>query len=80
MGKSNDHKVVTYKWPLFKYGFPNIWRMSFLGKWQLANEFSVGKVNCDGNTLLSAKKEFKILFFFKKNNNLLVKELQTKYS
>ena len=26
--------------------------MSLQEKWQLANEFSVGKVNCDGNTLL----------------------------
>ena len=42
----------------------------YLEKWQLANEFSVSKVNCDGNTLLPAKKEWKISF---KINNALVK-------
>ena len=41
--------------------------MPFLEKWQLANKFSVIKVDCDGNTLLSIKKsshkeEFTILF------------------
>ena len=36
------------------------WRMSFLEKCQLANEFSVGKVIYNGNTLLSAKKELKV--------------------
>ena len=30
-----------------------------------ANEFSVSKVNCDGDTLLSTKKELKISLFFK---------------
>ena len=39
--------------------------MSFLEKSQLANEFSLSKGNRDGNTLLSAKKELKILLFFK---------------
>ena len=42
--------------------------MSFLEKWQLANKFSVSKVDCDGNTLLFAKKELKISLFFKINN------------
>ena len=37
----------------------------FYEKWLLANKFSVSKVGCDGNTLLSAKKELKnSLFFF----------------
>ena len=47
-----------------------IWKMLFSGKWQLANEFSVSKVNCDGNAFLlgmmkhcSAKRELKILLF-----------------
>ena len=44
--------------------------MSFLEKWQLANEFSVTKGNCDDNALLYAKKEFTI---FLKINNVLVK-------
>ena len=54
--------------------------MPFLEKWQLANEFSVTKVDCDGNTLLlgmmehcSAKKVLKIsLFFFKSTMYLLL--------
>ena len=31
----------------------------FLKKWQLAKEFSVCKVNCDGNTLSSSAKKKK---------------------
>ena len=42
-------------------------------KWELANKFSVSKVDCDGNTLLSACKELKISLFEKKINNVLVK-------
>ena len=41
-------------------------------KWQSANKFSDSKVDCDGNTLLPAKKELKIsLFFFKSTMHLL---------
>ena len=47
--------------------------MSFLGKRQLANEFSVSKVSCDGNTLFSTKKELKISLFFSKISNERVK-------
>ena len=65
--------VISWPWALFESRFLIIWRMSFLEKWQLANEFSVSKVNCDGNTFLlgtrehcSAKTGLKIsLFFFK---------------
>ena len=39
--------------------------MHFLEKWQLANKFFVRKVNCDGNTLLSAKKRVEEFNFFK---------------
>ena len=45
--------------------------MSFLEKWQLANKFSASKVECDGNTLLSAKKELKFSLF-KKNQQCTV--------
>ena len=47
-----------------------IWTMSFLEKWQLANEFSVSKVNCDDYPLFlgmmehcSVKKVLKISLF-----------------
>ena len=40
--------------------------------WQLANEFSVSKVNCDGNTSLYGKKSW-IFSYFLKINNVLVK-------
>ena len=47
-----------------------IWTMSFLEKWQLANEFSVSKVNSDDYPLFlgmmehcSAKKVLKISLF-----------------
>ena len=57
-------------WALFESEFLIIWRIYFLEKWQLANEFSVSKVSCDLYTLLSAKKQLKnSLLFFK---NLLV--------
>ena len=49
---------------LFESEFLIIWTMYFLEKWQLANKFFASKVNCDGNTLLSAKKELKNSFFF----------------
>ena len=59
-------------WMNLIMGLIRVWgsdylRMSFLEKWQLANEFSVCKVNCDGNTLLSAKQELKVSLFFKKS-------------
>ena len=38
--------------------------MSLLEKWQLTNKFSLSKVDCDGKTLLSAKKELKISLLF----------------
>ena len=56
--------IISRPWALFKSGSPMICRMSFLEKWQLANEFSVSKVNWDANKLLSAKKELKISLFF----------------
>ena len=54
--------------------------MSFSEKWQLADEFSVSKFNCDGNTLLlgmrehfSAKKSVEDFpSFFKINNKLAI--------
>ena len=48
---------------LFDSGFLIVWRISFLEKWKLTNEFSIGNDNCDNNTLLPAKKGLKILLF-----------------
>ena len=56
-------------WTLFQFEFLIIWRMSALEKWQLAEKFSFSKVNCDGNTLSSAKKKKKK----EKINNVLAK-------
>ena len=50
-------------WALLEPEFLIIWRMSFLEKLQLANRFSASKVDCDGNTLLTAKQELKISLF-----------------
>ena len=44
--------ITSRPWTLFRVYVSDIWRMSFLEKWKSANEFSVSKVNCDGNTLL----------------------------
>ena len=33
-------------------------KISFLEIWQLANKFSVSKVNCDGNTLQNRVDDF----------------------
>ena len=54
-------------WALFESEFLIIWRMPFLEKWQLANKFSVSKVDCDSNTLLSANKRVEDFRFLKKN-------------
>ena len=55
---------------LFKLRFLAIWRMPFLEKKELVNEFYVNTVSCHGNTLLlgirehcSAEKELNILLF-----------------
>ena len=53
--------------------FSNYLENVLLGKRQLANKFSASKVDCDGNTLLSAKIELKFSLFFLKINNVLVK-------
>ena len=53
------------EWALFESEFLIIWRISFLEKWQLADKFSVSKFDCDGNTLLFAKKELKISHLLK---------------
>ena len=56
--------IISYH-ESFESEFLIIWGMSFLEKWQL-EKFSVNKVDCDGNILLSAKKKLKILLFLKK--------------
>ena len=43
------------------------------GKWELANKFSVSKVDCDSNILLSACKELKISLFEEKTTMYLLK-------
>ena len=50
--------------------------MSFLEKWQLDNNFYVGKVNCDGNdgNILSSAKKFEDFTLFFQINNALVKD------
>ena len=50
--------------------------MSFLEKRQLANELFVSKVNCDGNTLLSVKKELKISPYFLKSTMQFLKSIK----
>ena len=47
--------------------------MYFLEKWQLPSKFSVSRFDCDGNTLLPAKKELKVSLFKKRINNALIK-------
>ena len=56
-----DHTMPS---PIFESEFLIIWPMSLLEKWELANKFSVRKVDCDGNTLLSTKKELNNSLFF----------------
>ena len=60
-------------WALFESEFLTIWRMSFLEKWQLANKFFVSEVDCNGNTLLSAKKDLKISFLENESTMYLLK-------
>ena len=62
--------IISWPWALFEFRFLIIWRMSFLEKLHLDNEFSVSKGNCDSNTLLlgmrehcSAKKVLRISLF-----------------
>ena len=70
--------IISWLWALFESSFPIIWRMSLLEKLHLNNEFSVGKVNCDGNTLLLRMREHclakkvKISLFFKINDMLVM--------
>ena len=59
-----------------------IWRISYLEQWQLAYEFTFGKVNYDDKTLLlgmwkhcSTKKELKVSLFFLKSTMYLLKTL-----
>ena len=67
--QSFNIRMLIKSWPwAFHSGFLIIWRMSFLEKWQLANTFSVTKVNCDGNTLLSAKKDLRFHHLLKISN------------
>ena len=40
---------VSLKYPVSHCKSLIIWSMSPLEKWQLANEFSISIVNCDGN-------------------------------
>ena len=40
--------IISKPWALFESGFLMLWRMSFLEKWQLANDASVSKICCDG--------------------------------
>ena len=50
-------------------------KSSFLKKWQLAKEFSVCTVNCDGNTLFSyaQKKRVEDFTIFLKSTTYLLK-------
>ena len=57
--------IISRPRALFKSGTPMICRMPFLEKWQLANEFSVSKVNRDANKLLSAKKSWRFHYSLK---------------
>ena len=67
--------IISWPWALLEYGFPIIWRMSFFKKLQLANEFSVSKVNCDGNTLFFTQKSWITHYFFKKSTLYLLKTM-----
>lgn len=62
--------ILPWPWALFESGFLIIWKTFFLEQWQLTNKFSVRKVNCDGNTLLPAKRELTLFF---KTNKVLAK-------
>ena len=55
------------------YSSPRFWLFGECPFWKNDNKFSVSKVDCDGNTLFSAKKELKISLFKKRINNALVK-------
>ena len=71
--------IISWPWALFQSGFLIIWRISFLEKWQLANKFSVSKVNCDGNTLPSVcKKRVDDFTIFFKSAMYLLKTLPCK--
>lgn len=63
--------IISWSWSLFKSRFLIIWRMSYLEKWQLVNEFSVSRVNCGGNTLLLQKKVKDFTLFFEINKALV---------
>ena len=62
--------IISWPWALFESRFLITWRISFSEKWELVNEFFVGKINCDSHTLLlgmmedcSAKKVLMISLF-----------------
>ena len=71
--------IISQPLVLFESRSLIIWKMPFLEKWQLADETSVSKAKCVGNTLLlgmgehcSAKKELNISLFSLKSTIYLL--------
>ena len=85
MGKSSHHSfnirmlIISCHEPYPNLSFWLFGECTFQKKLQLANKFSVSKVDFAGNTLLPEKKELKFsLFFFNQQCTYLLKTLLLK--